>query len=106
MAVPTKAESELREALDESVRRMERAFATCPPVDASADDGTLASASQIVDRVVEDLRSAEAITERLMNLTGVTESALMVTCAAHVAFELVRSALTILRAELDARLSA
>ena len=37
MSVPTKSESELREALDEAVRRMERAFATCPPVDASAD---------------------------------------------------------------------
>ncbi len=67
---------------------------------------SLARASDIVDRVAADLRGAEAIAERLTNLTGVTESALMVTCAAHVAFELVHSALMILRAELDARLSA
>ncbi len=106
MSVPTKSESELREQLDEAVRRIERALATCPPVDASADSASLARASDIVDRVAADLRGAEAIAERLTNVTGVTESALMVTCAAHVAFELVHSALMILRAELDARLSA
>jgi hypothetical protein len=85
---------------------MERGFATCPPVNAVTDDGALASASKVVDQVAEDLRAAEAIANSLANLTGVTESALMVTCAAHVAFQLVRSALTILRAELDARLAA
>lgn len=104
--MPTKTESDLRKQLDEVVRRMEHALSTCPAVDGFTDEGAVASASQIVDRVASDLRMAEAIADSLANLRGVTQSALMVTCAAHVAFELVHHALAILRADLDARLSA
>lgn len=106
MAVPTKAEFDLRRRIDEVVRDMEQAFASCPPVDASSDDEVLQSASQVVNCIATDLRSAESLAKSLASLSGVTQEALMVVAAAHVAFELVRSALSLLRAELDARLAA
>lgn len=106
MSVPTMTESELRKSLDRAVHRLERAFAGCPPVEALADDDALVYASRVVNQAAEDLQEAEALANSLACLAGVTQSALMVTCAARVAFELVRSALSILRAEIDARLAA
>ena len=106
MPIPSAEELSLRTQLDAVVGRLMASLARCPVIDQTLNDAGLAEADAAINAASADIQGAQTIAAALERLVGATEEALILANVARVNLEVARTAVSLLRAELDHRAAA